>query len=239
MFHIAICDDEAIICSEIEQVIINYRKVSLNEIDVEVFTSGEELCYFLRKGEEFDLIFLDIELKRINGVEVGKIIRDKMRNEIVQIVYISGKDNYYLELFEVRPMHFLHKPIDPDKIIKDIEKAMELAGRLNHIFSYKQNHNTYKIAVKNILYLEAENRQVKMMTTQSQINFYGNLEEIFREVEKYHFLYIHKSYLVNYAHVIVFGHKELTMSNGTTLPISQQRRKQVLELQIKYEKEVK
>ncbi len=239
MFHIAICDDEAVICSEIEQVIINYRKVSLNEIDVEVFTSGEELCYFMKKGEEFDLIFLDIELKHSNGVEVGKIIRDKMKNEIVQIVYISGKNNYYLELFEVRPMHFLNKPIDPDKIIKDIEKAMELTGRLNHIFFYKQNHNTYKIAVKDILYFEAENRQVKMITTKSQISFYGSLEEIFREMEKYHFLYIHKSYMVNYAHVIVFGHKELTMSNGIILPISQQRRRQVLELQIKYEKEVK
>ncbi len=239
MFRIAICDDENIICSEIEQAIMNYCKVSLIEIDVEVFTSGEELCQFMNKEEEFDLIFLDIELKHMNGVEVGRIIRDEMKNETVQIVYISGKDNYFLELFEVRPMHFLQKPITPEKIIKDIEKAMELAGRLNHVFSFKQSHNTYKVAVKDILYFEAENRQVKMITAQSQINFYGSMEEVFREVEKYRFLYIHKSYLVNYAHVIVFGHKELTMSNGTVLPISQQRRRQVLELQIKYEKEGK
>ncbi|MGB8452482.1 MAG: LytTR family DNA-binding domain-containing protein [Anaerocolumna sp.] len=239
MFRIAICDDENIICSEIEQVIMDYNITSLDEIDVEVFTSGEELGHYMKKGEEFDLIFLDIELKNINGVQVGKKIRDEMKNEIVQIVYISGKDNYYLELFEVRPMHFLHKPIEPERIIKDIEKAMELTGRLKKIFFYKHGHNTYKIEIKDILYFEAENRQVKMITTKAEINFYGSLEEVLREVEKYHFLYIHKSYLVNYAHIIVFGHKELTMSNGVILPISQQRRRVILELQIKYEKEGK
>ena len=239
MFRIAICDDEAIICSKIEQVIMDYRKISLEEINVEVFTSGEELCHFMKNGEEFDLIFLDIELKEINGVQVGKIIREEMKNEIVQIVYISGKDNYYLKLFEVRPMHFIHKPVEPEKIIRDIEKAMELAGWLKKVFSYKQGHNTYKIEMKDILYFEAVNRQVKMITAKTEINFYGSLEEVYREVGKYHFLYIHKSYLVNYSHIIVFGHKELTMSNGVILPISQQRRREVLELQIKYEKEGK
>ncbi|WMJ90740.1 LytTR family DNA-binding domain-containing protein [Anaerocolumna sp. MB42-C2] len=90
-----------------------------------------------------------------------------------------------------------------------------------------------------MLYFEAVGRQVKIITTKTDINFYGSLEEVFREVEKYRFLYIHKSYLVNYSHIIAFGHKELTMSNGVILPISQQRRREVLELQIKYEKEGK
>lgn len=239
MFRIAICDDEITICSAIEQVILDYSKTCLETIDVEVFTSGEELCRFMEEEEDFDLIFLDIELMKMNGIEVGKKIRDEMKNEIVQIVYISGKDNYYLELFEVRPMHFLHKPIEAEKIIKDVEKAMDLSGRLNNFFTYKQNHNTYKVAIKDILYFEAENRQVKIITNKSVIKFYGSLEEVYREVEKYHFLYIHKSYVVNYAHISRFGHKEVTMSNDTVLPISQQRRRQILELQIKFEKEGK
>jgi len=92
MFRIAICDDETVICAGIEQVLLDYGKTCLEDIEVEVFTSGEELCHFMQKEEEFDLIFLDIELKQMNGVEVGKMIRDEMKNEIVQIVYISGKD---------------------------------------------------------------------------------------------------------------------------------------------------
>lgn len=239
MFRIAICDDETIICSEIEQVILNYCRISLDEIEVEVFDSGEELCSYLKKGEKFDLIFLDIELKDMNGVEVGEIIRGDLRNETMQIVYISGKDIYYLQLFEVRPMHFIHKPIEPEKVIRDIKKAMELAGRLNYYFTYKQNHNNYKISVRDILYFEAENRQVKIITSKDKIKFYGSLEEVYQEVDKYHFLYIHKSYVVNYMHITKFGHKEVTLSNGTVLPISQQRRRKIMELQIKFEKEGK
>ncbi len=236
MFRIAICDDEDFICSEIEQLILDYCVVNLIKIDIEVFTSGEELCNFMNNGEGYDLIFLDIELKNINGIEVGKIIRDEMKNEIVQIVYISGKDIYYQELFEVRPMHFLHKPVDREKLIMDLEKAMEFVGMLRKVFYYRKGHNTYKIEIKDIVFFEAINRQVKIITSNAEISFYGSLEEVYREVEKYHFLYIHKSYIVNYPHVIVFGHKELTMSNGIILPISQQRRRKILELQIKYEK---
>ncbi|MDF2872253.1 MAG: LytTr DNA-binding domain family [Anaerocolumna sp.] len=238
MFHIAICDDQQIICSEIERVILNYTKDNLNEIVVDIYYTGEELCRFMKSGEEFDLIFLDIELRNINGVEVGKIIRDEMKNDLVQIVYISGKDNYYLELFEVRPMHFLHKPLKPDKIIKDIEKAMELSGRLNNFYTYKQNHKVCKLPIKDILYFESDNRRVKIITAVSEIYFYGSLEEVFREVSKYRFLYIHKSYIVNYTHITRFGHKEIVVTNNTILPISQQRRKQILEQQLVYEREV-
>lgn len=238
MFHIAICDDQQYICSEIEQVILNYTKANLNEVEVDIYYTGEELCQFMKGGEVYDLIFLDIELRNINGVEVGRTIRDEMKNDLVQIVYISGKDNYYLELFEVRPMHFLHKPLKPEKIIKDIEKAMELSGKLNNFYTYKQNHKVCKIPIKDILYFEADNRRVKIITADSEIYFYASLEEVFLEVEKHRFLYIHKSYIVNYAHITKFGHKEIVMTNHTILPISQQRRKQVLERQLLYEREV-
>ena len=119
MFRIAVCDDDEIICSEIERIILEYG--SRDEINVEVFLSGEEFCKFLSDGEMFDLVFLDIELKQINGIEVGRRIREELKNEIIQIVYISALDSYYRALFDVRPMHFLHKPLEPEKIIKDID----------------------------------------------------------------------------------------------------------------------
>lgn len=63
----------------------------------------------------------------------------------------------------------------------------------------------------------------------------SSLKRSFIELEKFHFFYIHKSYFVNYFYVKEFGHKELTMSNNSILPISQLRRNEVKILQIKYE----
>ena len=137
MFRIAICDDEPMICSRIENIVLNYFERNNLEVDTQVFYSGEELYKFLSKGEYFDLLFLDIELKLINGIEVGRKIREDLDNQTMQIVYISGKDNYYKDLFDVRPMHFLSKPFDEIEIIKDIRLALKLTNKLGG-FTYKR-----------------------------------------------------------------------------------------------------
>ena len=236
MFRIGICDDEEIICSEIEQIILNYSKRCVEKLDIEVFYSGEELCNIMKNGVEFDLIFLDIELKLISGVEVGKFIRDVLKNERIHIVYISAKDCYYQELFDVRPMHFLHKPLSADKLIKDIEKAIELSNLLEYSFIYQQGRTSYKKSIKDILYFEANGRMVKIVTSDGVDYFYGSLKEVYKDLNGYHFFFIHQSYLVNYSHVIEFGHKELKMSNKIMLPISRQKREKVLDVFMSYEK---
>ena len=68
MFRIGVCDDDEILCSDIEQNILSNSKHFEVKLDVEVFYSGEELCNQMKHGAEFDLIFLDIELKNMNGV---------------------------------------------------------------------------------------------------------------------------------------------------------------------------
>ncbi len=237
MFRIAICDDEQVICSQIENIILNYAAENNEKIDTQVFYSGEELGRFLDMGQSFDLLFLDIELKLINGIEVGRKIRGELDNQIMQIVYISGKDSYFRDLFEVRPMHFLQKPIDDGEIIKDIRLAMKLTDKLGGVFIYKKGHEIYRKPVKNILYFESNNREVKMVTSDGEEIFYGKLDDVYDQVAKYHFMYIHKSYIVNYFFVTKFRYEEVTMSNMEVLPISQARRKATREMQVKYEKE--
>lgn len=237
VLRIAICDDEQVICSQIENIILKYAAGNNEKVDTQVFYSGEELDRFLKMGHSFDLLFLDIELKLINGIEVGKKIRGEMDNQIMQIVYISSKDSYYRDLFDVRPMHFLQKPIVEDDIIKDIRLAMKLVGKLGGIFIFKKGHDIYRKPVKNILYFESNNREVKMVTDEGEEVFYGKLEDVYDQVAKYHFMYIHKSYIVNYFFVTKFRYEEVIMSNQDVLPISQARRKATRELQVKYEKE--
>lgn len=237
MFRIAICDDEQVICSQIENFILRYAAENNEKIDTQVFYSGEELIRFLEMDQSFDLIFLDIELNLINGIEVGKKIREEMDNQILQIVYISGKESYYRDLFDVRPMHFLHKPFDEADIIKDVRLAMKLSDKLGGIFIYKRGHEIYRQPVKNILYFESSNREVKMVTNEGEEIFYGKLDEVYDQLAKHHFMFIHKSYIVNYFYVTKFRYEEVTMSNMEVLPISQARRKSTRELQVKFEKE--
>ena len=127
MYRIAVCDDDKIVSSHIEKVILNFGKCENIVVDVDVYHSGEGLINEIKKGEYYDLIFLDIEFKMSSGIEVGKLIRDQMKNDATHIVYISAYSNYALDLFKIRPLDFLIKPFEDKEIILNLKKSMELS----------------------------------------------------------------------------------------------------------------
>ena len=101
MLHIAIVDDEAGVCGQIEMLIQEYAEKQKTEIEIDVLFSGEELIRFLSQRKSYDLILLDIELAELNGVAVGKIIREKFDDYATKIAYVSGKTHYAMELFQI------------------------------------------------------------------------------------------------------------------------------------------
>lgn len=75
MINIAICDDDKAICTQIENILLEYAQNVCLKIETSIFYTGETLLDYFNKGNYFDLIFLDIEMEKINGVEVGRKIR--------------------------------------------------------------------------------------------------------------------------------------------------------------------
>lgn len=227
MLRIAVCDDDNTICSQIEGILSKLSDLFVEKMEVEILYSGESLCQFLLNGVYYDVIFLDIELKAINGVEVGKKMRDEMHNETTQIVYISGKDSYAMELFETRPLNFLIKPLQEEKIEKILKKVIELTAKNNYFFEYKIGRTQNKIPIKDILYFESSGKKVKIFIQDEVHEFYGKLSDVEKQLANKDFIQIHKSYLVNYFHVIKYQYENVQMSNNTVLSISQQHRKSV------------
>lgn len=235
MFRIGICDDQKAFCSQIEGIILENQGVFVEQVEIDVFYSGERLAEFIKNEHDFDLVFLDIEMEGLNGLELGLKIREEMDNQTMQIVYVSGKESYYKDLFDVRPMHFLSKPIDAAKLINDVNLAMKLNGCLGGVFCYRKAAVTYKIPIKDILYFQSVNREIKITMITGEDLFYGKLRDIYPQLEGAQFMKIHKSYLVNYEHVVTFKYDEVRMSNSDCLPISQLKRKEIRALQLRYE----
>ncbi|MGF7050758.1 DNA-binding LytR/AlgR family response regulator [Paenibacillus sp. DS2015] len=225
MLRIAICDDQNHVCAQVESILLTLSKSLPEKVEVEVFYSGEALIHFLLDGAYFDMIFLDIELQMLNGVEVGRKIRDDFNNETTQIVYISAKDSYAMELFDIRPLNFLIKPLQEYKIEAVVRKAIDLVDRGNHFFEYKSGRTQNKIPIKDILYFESKGKKVRMVLQDQHHEFYSKLIEIEQQLYNQDYLFIHKSYLVNYYHVIEYQYDYVKMSDLTILPISQQQRK--------------
>ena len=127
MLHIAIVDDEAGVCGQIEMLIQEYAEKQKTEIEIDVLFSGEELIRFLSQRKSYDLILLDIELAELNGVAVGKIIREKFDDYATKSAYVSGKTHYAMELFQISPIDFL-------------KKARKLFGHRKAVHKAAQNH---------------------------------------------------------------------------------------------------
>lgn len=236
MIRIAICDDQEAICEQVEDILLKIGQACLYKIEIDVFYTGEELYKHISDDIYYDIIFLDIELNTMDGIEIGCKIREELNNENTQIIYISGDENYAMRLFKTRPLDFIIKPITYEKTFEVFQTAVKLINKKNKIFDYQVGHTTFKIPVKDIIYFEGNNRKIDVITVKQRDSFYGSLKHLFDKVKQYNFINIHKSYLVNYFHVTKFEYHQVTLSNGTILPISQKNRKKVREIQLKLER---
>lgn len=238
MYRVAICDDEPMICSEIEEFINEYSRVSQTDIDTDVFFSGRELTNTIsEQGEEFDLILLDIEMSNGNGIFVGDYLRNIHKDDQTQIAIVSGKDGYDRQLFEFRPFCFIEKPVKYDDICKLLNRYRKLFGSSNKIFSFKSGHRDCWIQLSKIMYFESNDRKVKIICSgENAFEFYGAMESVFEQVKAAGFMMIHKSYIINYRYIRSFLHNQIQMEDGEWLPVSKHRKNEVLKWQILMEK---
>ncbi len=227
MFHILICDDEIPTCTYIEQIFYDYAEKEQIEILTETFFTGEELLQYMKQNSDIDLIFLDIELPGDNGAQIGKILRDCLMNESVQIVFISSYEKYAMELFQVRPFDFLIKPLDPEVIIHIFEKYRRLYDSDQKFFEYKVGKHTEKILLSEVIYFVCEQRKIGIVTTKKKVYFYGNMKELHQNFKVREFWPVHNSYIINVKYVKRFKENEIIMCNDSVIPVSYAYKKEV------------
>lgn len=233
MIRIAIVDDENGVCSYVEKCLLDLSKEYGISIESDVFYSGEELMKAIIEIF-YDVIFLDIKMKNLSGIDVSRLIRETMGNEATQIVYISGNTQYAIDVFEYDPFHFLPKPLSKEKIEKAFFKLMRKLNLKAEAFTYKIGHNTFKVPIKEILYFESRKREIIIHHGSKEDRFYDSLEKIYLQLGKYDFLLIHKSYLINPIHVRKCTYESVEMSNHVVLPISQSKRKEIRGKQLEF-----
>lgn len=236
MLRIAVCDDDHYICSKLEQSILEFEATSSVKIEIELFYRGEDLLKFIQNEHSFDLIFLDIELGTTTGVEVGHKIRDEWNDYISKIVFISGASGYDRQLFSVHPFDFLEKPIDTKKLFRCLSVILQMQGLENTDFVYKTNRVFKKVPLKEILYFESNLRKIKIVSTGGTDFFISTIAEVQKELSST-FIAPHGSFLVNFSHISNISSRELTMTDGTVIVVSQRYLKAVRMAQIQFAKE--
>lgn len=229
MLRIAICDDDTLVCRYIKRILLDYGKQNCLSVDVEIFHGGASLCDFWLQEHSFELVFLDIEMENMNGIDVGQFFRQLNSNEIVQIVYISAKESYAMQLFQNRPFDFLVKPITDERLCACLSEYIRIHCMHPQYFEYMIERHKECVAVSQILYFESIRKRLRMMTTHGEVFFYGKISDVSNCSFSNQFISIHQSYLVNAVHITAFHADEVVVSNRERLKVSRSHQKYVKE----------
>lgn len=232
MLKIAICDDDKLFCTELENMLYTISQELKILVSIDLYYHAISFKKRIQDKQDYDLIFLDIELNEMLGSELGDFIRNHMNWQKVGIIYISVKSNYAMSLFKTRPHDFIIKPIIYKEVKDSFETFIKLYHTNNKVFQYKQGTSYHKIFYDDILYFESINKMIKIHCINETVSFYGKLIDIVDELS-HDFLNIHKSFLVNYNKISKFHYDEIVLINGETLPISQSKRQEVRKIQLK------
>lgn len=228
MLKIAICDDDKTICEDFSMRINNWSKNNNINVKINEFCSGETLIDFI-ESNSIDVLFLDIELVNLSGVDVGEYIRNHLCNLELKIVFFSSKDTYDRELFKISPFDFIEKPIDDKKTDIIMLKIMKYLNNGINVFNYKKNGHEKNVYYKDILYIEATSRYVKLhMKDGSNELFISTLKNINRSFIENGFVQIHKSYLVNLMHIKAISNSVVCMNDNYNINIGRKFKDEAL-----------
>lgn len=229
MLRIAICDDE---WAQIEMLRNFLLRISFRlnmDMKISTFTHGEQLIESYDTNAGFEIIFLDIRLPGMNGVEVAKQIRQKDKRALV--VFVSGRADYILKGYEARAFRYILKPASEDAIFDVMNKALlEMQGDEASGLRFKEKGEDVKVDLGDILYFEAQNHKINLICSNTTHNFYGRIGELEKRLSDKGFVRCQKGYLVNASRIRRIRRTEVLLDNGSILPMSANYLKQTKDI---------
>lgn len=224
MINIGICDDEAsmrrLLRAPLEQ------KLQLLGADYRIFEydCGETLLT-RPETEWLDILFLDIELKQLSGMETAKNLRK--RDSHTLLIFVTAYPDFVFQGYEVHAFHYILKPYENQKIMKVLEQAIkELGQNREHYFTLEQKSGTTKIPAKKILAFSSDRRKIIIsLEDGNKLEFYGKLDAVETDLPDY-FIRCHNRHLVNLNYVTALEKDGCTL-RSQSFPVSRAYRQSV------------
>ena len=165
MLNIAICDDEKYICDFLKKSVTDCLAKADIEGSVTVFEDGQPLADMYKEGKAcFDLILLDITMKKCDGMTAAKIIRSF--DSQVMIVFVTSSAEFVFSGYEVRAFRYILKPELLHGFTGVFRECLDELTRSNEIrFTFQKASETVSIPLRDIIYFESDKRIINIITS--------------------------------------------------------------------------
>ena len=224
MVRIAVVEDDVSDLNHFKHCLDQYEKEQNMQFDVVTFSNP--LDFLDAYHPEYDLIFLDIEMPHLNGVEAARRIRQI--DPIVTLVFITNMEQYAIKGYEVEALDFVVKPINYYRFSSMMRRALRaIARKEEKEVLISSAGNIVRLPVSQIYYIEIRDHLLIYFTEQGRLDSWGKLSEVEADLSEYGFSRCSAAHLVNLRFVISVEGNSVNVS-GHVLPISQRRRKAFL-----------
>lgn len=219
--NIAVCDDEKYYRQYIKELIAEYLVKEDILFHIGEFADGEDFCKEESNIQKYDVIFLDIEMEGMNGMDVACKIREK--NKEMDIVFITVMSDYVYDGYKVRAMRYILKP-NMEKDLPDYLKGMLKERKyFEEKMEFSFIGGKRKVLLKEIFYIESKAHKLIFVKEEETLHVYGKISDIESKLIDYHFVRCHQSFLVNLKNVETIKNYWIYLSNGTKIPVSRQK----------------
>ena len=228
--NIAICDDDINVSKSLYTMLMEINTVHVNNITI--FTDPDSLITEAERAP-FDIVFIDVRLGDRSGIDVSK--RMLSVSPLTHIIFMSGYDDYYIDVYDVEHVYFLRKPVSMEKLASAVHASQsKFARERRNILSLNDRHGIVRIPMDSIVFLEKNLRLVEIHMNPSCIltnavydpdfeeyvySFYGKFSDIAPSLGAA-FHQCHNSFIVNFNYISEMTGHSFIMNNKRDIPIS-------------------
>lgn len=239
MMKITVCDDCLSDLLRTKRLLEQYKEeCAAAEFEVEGYSDSVQLYHKIEEGDYADIYILDVMMEHMNGIELGGFLRRVKPGAV--IIYTTASRDYAVEAYQVLAQRYLVKPYAWEEFREAVDYAVATAeSGEKSVFYIKTKEGVTSVNCTKILYVECAARTLHVHLTDGRV-----LQSIFirRSFEQetailladHKFQQVHKSFIINMAHVEVFTQERITMSDGMKIPVSQKRAAQVKQIYFNY-----
>ena len=219
LVRIAIVEDEEQLHNYYRKILEAWGEANGVRLSLTYVRSSEEFLFKYDKQNIFDIIFLDVWMNDMNGMELAREIRKFDQN--VQIVFLTGNPEYVFEGYEIGAIRYLVKPIDESKLTQALDACMEkIWEHAEDYLTIRYLGENLKLSRNEIMYLKVEGHYLQMQTVNKRYEWKASLKEIFAKLDSDRFVMANRSVVVNLEYVNKITREECVLENGEAVPVS-------------------
>lgn len=230
---IAIVDDELQARDIIEKYICEWADKNSELVDIYKYESSESFLFFWEENKDYDLLVLDIEMGKMNGMDLAREIR--MQNEHVKIVFVTGYDEYMQYGYDVSALNYLIKPVNKEKLFLTFDRFKQQTLVNDETIVVNTENDIRKILTRDIVYVEANGHGSIIQLAMETLNLRESLGEMEKAlINTNTIVKCHRAYLVNLRYVAAIQGNDIVLDNGDRIPVSRNKMKTIQQEFLKY-----